>query len=439
VADLDRDADGELGVDVLIIGGGLMAHYLARQLVDRYRVVIVADPSARDETLDSEGYFSAGYDGNDVGRIQPARRAAGYWRLWAESNGVAFDDSQPSCLIPADDVSRTIRLWGDAALTFRATNDRPAVFDGGPLVDHAAYSLDNDVVLDPAAVLDELRRGLPGCRIEGRIVKFVMSPGATVEYVEVEADARSISISPRFTVLAAAAANAGMLNQVAMRLRDPARRKAAAETSNVCQAVRRRHVLALRGPELPPLSGHFGGLRITTHVMGPPCDRLWLVNPPVDDARTTLGLEDLRFDPPTDAAVVKDAIEQLLAISPELADAAAQLQWGVYVRRQTQHPMVATDDIDEVGQPVPAKIETCDIDGFMALWPSHESYAMIVGDVAAERIRDSLGDPEDFGNGLEVSDVAAADTEPLTSRWQGADFLWSDWESFATQHGYKRD
>ena len=42
-------------------------------------------------TLESDGYLSAGYDGNDVNRIQPARRAAAWWRLWAESNGVPFD------------------------------------------------------------------------------------------------------------------------------------------------------------------------------------------------------------------------------------------------------------------------------------------------------------------------------------------------------------
>jgi hypothetical protein len=432
-----RELDDELGVDVLIIGAGLMAHYLARQLADRYRVALVVDPTVPNETLDTEGYLSAGYDGNDVGRIQPARRAAGYWRLWAESSGVRAGEAPPLAALRSEDVARTIRLWSDAALTFRPTHGLPTVFDDGPLADQTVYHLDDDVVLDPAEVLDALRWAMRGIRIEGQLVKFVMSPGSTVEYVEVEVDGHLVPISPRFTVLAAAAANASMLNQVAMRLRDSARRKAAATTSNVCQAVRRRLVLAARGPELPAVAGHFGSLTIVSHPAPRPHERVWLVNPAIDDARTTVGLEDLRFDPSTDAAQVLATLEELLELSPELADSAPQLQWAVYTRRQTQHPMIAVDDTSDVGQPVPAKIETLDIDGFMALWPSHESYAMVVGDVAAERIRDALGDPEEFA-GLRMEDIAADDDEPYVDRWQRDDFAWSDWESFASQYGYKR-
>jgi hypothetical protein len=431
-----RELDDELGVDVLIIGSGLMAHYLARQLAGRYRVAMVVDPAMPNETLDAEGYLSAGYDGNDVGRIQPARRAAGYWRLWAESSGVPIADGQPMAALRPDDVTRTIRLWSDAALTFRSTQSLPAVFDDGPLADRPLYRLDDDVVLDPAAVLEELRSGMPGIRIDGQVVKFVMSPGSTVEYVEVEVDGRLVPISPRFTVLAAAAANAAMLNQVAMRLRDSARRKAAATASNRCQAVRKRLVLAVRGPELPSVAGHFGSLEMVSHDVPDPFGTVWLVNPTVDDSRTSVGLEDLRFDPSTDASQVLATLEALLELSPELAGSAPQLQWAAYTRRETQHPMIAVDDTSEVGQPVPAKIESLDIDGFMALWPSHESYAMVVGDVAAERIRDALGDPEEFA-GLTLDDIAAPDDDPYVDRWQRDDFGWTDWESFAGHYGYE--
>jgi hypothetical protein len=431
-----RALDGELDVDVLVIGSGLMAHYLARQLVGRYTVALVIDPTMPNETLDDEGYISAGFDGNDVGRIQPARRAAGYWRLWAESSGLDFDDRRPGCAVPTDAVARTIRLWDDAALTFHPTSDWPPIFDDGPLIDNVFYNLDNDVVLDPAAVLGELRSGLAGHCIEGQVAKFVMSPGATVEYVEVEVDGQLVEVAPRYTVLAAAAANATYLNQVAMRLRDPSRRKQAAETSNTCQAIRQLHVIAIRGSELPRVSGHYGGLRITSHPLPPPDDRVWLVNPPADRGRTTVGPEDLRFDPAVDPALVRETLDELLSMSPELAAAAHQLAWSVYVRRQTQHPMIAGDDASRVGQPVPAKIESLDIDGFLALWPSHESFAMIVGDVAAERIRTALRDPEEY-DGLSVADAAAPDDRPYVSRWRRDDFAWSDWESFASHHAYK--
>src|SRR4051794_27803263 len=84
-------SDVDLGVDVLIIGGGIQGLYLARSLHPRYAVCVVADPRRPPEDLDSNGLFSAGYGGNDVVRIQPARRSAGYWRLWAESNDLDLD------------------------------------------------------------------------------------------------------------------------------------------------------------------------------------------------------------------------------------------------------------------------------------------------------------------------------------------------------------
>ena len=313
------------------------------------------------------------------------------------------------------------------------------MFDDGPLIDQVFYHLDNDVVLDPGLVLDELRRGGPPSRIEGNVTKFVMSPGATVEYVEVDVEGEPIPISPRFTVLAADAANASFLNQVATRLRDTTRRKDAAERSNSCQAVRRRHVLAVRGSELPELSGHYGGLRIASHPEPAPYDHVWLVNPPVDDSATTVGPEDLRFDPTVDPEVVRRTLDALLTMSPELETAVDQLEWSVYVRRKTQHPMIAVDDVSEIGQPVPAKLETLDIDGFMAVWPSHEAYAMVVGDVVAERIREALGDPEVF-EGMALADLTGPGSAARTlARWQQDDFPWLDWESFAERFEFKRD
>ena len=106
----------DLAVDVLIIGGGIQAHYLARQLSDDYSVCVLVDPSLREESLEAEGYMSAGYDGNDANRIQPARRAAGYWKLWAESNDLVHDETDPLFTVATDDLSTIPRLWSDASL-----------------------------------------------------------------------------------------------------------------------------------------------------------------------------------------------------------------------------------------------------------------------------------------------------------------------------------
>ena len=118
---LDRD----LGVDVLIIGGGIQGLYLARALHPQYAVCVVEDPARPSEALDASGLFSAGYDGNDAVRIQPARRAAGYWRQWAEANGVAHDLAPTMFVTNDDDEAELLRLWGDATLAARRAGSLP--------------------------------------------------------------------------------------------------------------------------------------------------------------------------------------------------------------------------------------------------------------------------------------------------------------------------
>src|SRR6478609_10654122 len=105
------DVDGDLSIDVLVIGAGIQGLSIAGELAGTYSVCVVSDPAVGATTLDSSGYFSAGYDGSDVNRIQPARRAAGWWRLWAESNEVPFRAEAPWYVVPADVASGRTGLW----------------------------------------------------------------------------------------------------------------------------------------------------------------------------------------------------------------------------------------------------------------------------------------------------------------------------------------
>lgn len=428
------DPDGDLAVDVLIIGGGIMGHYLVRQLANEYSVCMITDPNVRVETLEAEGCFSAGYDGNDVNRVQPARRAAGYWKLWAESNGVQHDYSQAVFALSDDDVTSTTRLWGDASLLFRKLDELPPIFSGGSIADYVAFAVDNDVIVNPGDVLAKLREGLENCFIEGEVVKFGMSSDSVIEYVEVEIDAELVPVVPRYCVLAASAGNAELLNRMAVRLHDPVRRREAAELARACQAVRKRYVLCMRGEGLPLVAGRFGRFQVVAHPASGSDARIWVVNPPIDDSLTTLGPEDLRFEPPLDSSVVAGAVESLVAMSPELGRLAPSLEWGVYVRRKTEHPMMAVPDTTNVGQPAPAKIENVDLERFMALWPSHLSYSMIVGDVAAERIREALGPRGEPADTMSVDDLPRSRAD-LRPRWDRDDFGWTDWETFAGAHG----
>jgi hypothetical protein len=222
------------------------------------------------------------------------------------------------------------------------------------------------------------------------------------------------------------------MQRLVATFKDRSKRQAAAELTRGCQAVRRVTTIVLRGTNLPLVAGHFDGLEIAAHPFGTEGENVWIVKPPIDDSQTVLGPEEVRFEPKLDHSRVKDALERLFDISPELEKRAADLQWGAYTARKTEHPMMAVPDTTAVAQPAPARLETLGMEGFVAVWPSHLSYAMIVGDVVAERVQTSLGSPADFSEGPQPADFAApAAGEGQVSRWEQPTFKWLDWSELS--------
>jgi glycine/D-amino acid oxidase-like deaminating enzyme len=428
---------GDLEVDVLVIGGGIFGLYLARALHPDHVVCVVCEPEVPIEALDASGWFSAGYDGDDVARIQPARRAAGYWRLWAESNGVPHT-IDPWIVMPPEDEGRRTRLWRDALLASRPEVGRPAGMDGSVLDGLVAYRAENDVVMNPAAVMDELRRGIEDQVIAAEVVRMALVTDDAIDFVEVQLDdGSSVAITPAYVVLAADVANGSLLQRFVTGFKDRTKRKQAIDHMHTCQAVRRRLTIAIRG-DLPIMAGVFDGIEVVSHDHADGWEMVWLVAPPIDDTATVLGPEDLRFAPKVDREVVRDTLGKLFAMAPEVGSRADELQWAAYVARQTEHPMMAVPDTSVIAQPSPARLETFDVEGFVAGWPSHLPFAMIVGDVVAERIRSALG--ESHGSrpvdGPRPVDLPHPDPESLLARWERADFPWQDWSDFRKDVGY---
>ena len=191
------------------------------------------------------------------------------------------------------------------------------------------------------------------------------------------------------------------------------------------QAVQRSYLLCLRGPHLPLISGWFGGLSIVSHPLTGSDDNVWLVAPPIDDAQTTLGPDDLRFEPKVDPAVVRDLLDRLFDMSPSLEGMAPSLRWSCYAARQGAAP----DDGHErqlAGSATGAgQADAFGLDGLLALWPSHLGYAMVLGDVVVERIEAELGGPGEFGGGLRPSDVTLPPPSS-SARWDRDNFPWRD-------------
>jgi hypothetical protein len=234
-------------------------------------------------------------------------------------------------------------------------------------------------------------------------------------------------------VLADDVHNGALLQRLVAMFKDRAKRREATETMRTCQAVRRRTTVTVRG-DLEPVAGWFEGLEIVTHPAPDGEGFVWLVSPPVDDRQTVLGPEDARFEPAIDPAQVRATVDALLAISPDTARRTDDLDWGVYVARKTEHPMMAVADTSNLAQPAPARLESLDMDSFLAVWPSHIGYSMIVGDVVAERIDAALGAPGSFAEGLQPRDVAGEAPAPLL-HWQRPTFRWNDWATFSAVHG----
>jgi glycine/D-amino acid oxidase-like deaminating enzyme len=431
---MDPDFEGDLGVDVLVIGAGIQGLYIARELARSYAVCVVSDPAIGAATLDSSGYFSAGYDGNDANRIQPARRAAGWWRLWAESNEVPFNAAPPWYVVPAAEVSSRTRLWTDAMLTAPQANAVPESFADGSLAGATAFAAEEDVVMDPAVVLGQLRRGLESRCLEGEIVRFGLASDDVIDHVQVQVGDDIVPIVPRYVVVAAGVGNADLLTKLGSRFSDQAKRKASKALADECQAVRAQYVVCVRGADLPDLSGRFGELMVTSQRLTGSGDRVWLVEPPIDDALTTAGADNLRFERPTDPIVVARTVEQLLAMSPTIEHRVNDLQWSVYVARHTQHPVLIGTDTGAVAHPVPAKLEKFGLEAFLAVWPSHLAYAQFVGDSVAERVAEALGPAQDFGPGPAPADFGVSRPAPR-ARWDRDDFGWLDWPAFTAAYG----
>lgn len=432
------ELDGDIGVDVLVIGAGIQGLYLARSLSRRYSVCVLSDPAVESETLQSSGYISAGYDGNDATRVQPARRAAGYWRLFAESNGLAHDYTPSHFVVGADEQFSRPALWADAQLPFSPAPGVPPIFAGGSIADGSTYVVESDVVVNPAAVVNKLREDLADCFLTGSVLRFGLAADAAVDHVQVEVDDRMVPIVPRFVVLAAGVGNATLLSMIGKRFKDHSRRSHGQELARASQAVQRSYLLCIRGRDLPVISGWYGGFSIVSHPLTGSDENVWLVAPPVDDSVTTLGPDDLRFEPKVDPAVVRHVLDRLFAMSPEIQRLAPNLRWSCYAARRAQHPMLATSDSSRVAQPVPAKLDAFGLDGLLSLWPSHLGYAMVLGDVVVERIEAELGGPGDFGVGLRPRDLGQP-PPAARARWDRDNFPWRDWGSFAARYEFDHD
>lgn len=427
-----------LAVDVLVIGAGIPALSIAHELHHRYAVCVVSDPEQPSESYDGPARFGAGYTGNDVERMRAAREAAIRWRRWAGRAGVPCEAAPVVHVMRPGAAGVTTRRWYDAGLTYDRIllADRP--LGDGAAASQATFATPDSTVMDPGLVAGALRAGLEDRIVAARVERFGMITEQAVDVVELDvAGAGTVSVLPRFVVLAADAANSSLLQRLALAFKDRTRRRRAVEAARTCQAVRRRPTVAVRG-DLPPVSVHVDGLDVTSLPTGyGRGDVVWLMQLPVDDSDTVVGAEDVRFDPPLNGKVVGEGLDWLFELCPELHRRNKFLRWAAWTARETTSSIAASSEPDAATRPIPARIETLGMDAALAAWPSDLTFAGTVAAVVAERVGHALGDPLP-PEGPEPASFARPAPESTQVRWLRPDHTWFGWGPFAAQIGYGR-
>ncbi len=428
------DTSDDCSVDVLVIGAGAQGRYVANALAPRYSVCVLADPAVGSSALDTPGLVSAGYTGNDAVRMQAARRTAGYWRHLAEVAGAPGASTPTYVAVPNVEAASATHLWDEAGLEHRRDH-LPGVFDEGRLVGaFTTFRVADDVVVDPGALVRSVTSSTVSY-IDGTVVKFGLDADSVIDHVDVDTGHGVISIAPRFVVLAAGVNNAAVLASIARRFRDQSRRRLAGQAARQSQVVVDHHVVALRSAQLPVLAGTFDDLTVVAHQVPSSPDVVWLVTGCPALHRVLPGDAETRFDPPVDQRHVAQIIGRLRAASTVIDAKIRDVAWSAYVARDAVHPSgVESEGGTTVGTPIPARLDSFGLESFLALWPSHLGYTMLLGDVVAERVATALGNstgPID----LRMVGVARTEAPAARSRWWSPTFLWHDWDTFAAIHG----
>lgn len=426
------DAGDDFTVDVLVIGAGAQGRYVANALAPRYSVCVLTDPAVGATTLDTPGLVSAGYTGNDAVRMQAARRTAGFWRHWAETSDTRGASTPSFVSLFGPEVAPSTRRWEEAGLTYSRADLPHLLGDGRLSLEATTFRVDGDVVVDPGELLRSITPSdVPF--IDGTVSRFGLDADTVIDHVDIETLRGIVSVAPRFVVLAAGVGNAALLAAIARRFRDQSRRRLAGREARESQAVIDHHVVALRSAQLPVIAGTFGDIEVVAHPVPGSSDVVWLITARSASPRLAAGERDLRFDPPIDPERVAEIVRSLRTASPLIDAKPHDFEWSAYVTREAVHP-VAAEGGPMVGTPLPARLDAFGLDSFLALWPSHLGYTMLLGDVVAERVGAALGDS---AGPIDPRLLAVARSAPpaARSRWWSPSFLWHDWGTFAAIQG----
>ncbi|MFC6635695.1 FAD-dependent oxidoreductase [Microbulbifer taiwanensis] len=409
-----------ISLDLLILGGGVQGLALLRELSPDYSALLLDPDPGLSETLHFHGYFSSGWNAAHPLAAESYCRTAEHWRRLLADWGMEYCETAFDAALSPEMVAALCANWREAGIA-AAEQVFPAPFAAQDLAAHRSYRFDGDLVFDGATAYCRLRRPWAERMRQGRVLEFSCS-GKRIERVLVELDGGECELLPQMLLCACGAGNAGIL----ARLPIPTAEVYAA------QLVRPMHMLLMRGPRIPSLSGLLFDLVFVYH----PLDRkegLWILTLNPGEPKFTAGPIDMQRPPPAEPELVCATLDRLAAAIPDFHRLAADCRWSLYVGWKTDAPGPDGEPLLKLAYPRPYHLHDFGLENFLALWPNHWCLATEAAGEAAARVRAMIRPRH-----RQPRPTAETSPKMVTNRWQRRDLHWRDWAEFAAEIGYSR-
>jgi glycine/D-amino acid oxidase-like deaminating enzyme len=321
-----------LDVDVLIIGGGIMGLWLAKELDDKgYRFALLERKElGGEQTCHSHVYIHQGhiYNKHQIALAARLKSVTGTWQAWLRKRShLMLSKASYFGFRNEADFEAKRAIWADPllCLDFKEvpTSSWPEALEASANRPSAVKILVStpEQCLDGNLLVKELQSDAVGnCTFRVDSVDQIRIDPDGVETVARGPDGRALRVRSSFLVFAAGAGNGPLLEEAFPETVSGGKK---------VQQIRKAHMLVIRGAkhDLPRLNGVFGsfnGLFIVSREL--PDENVWLVSDKRSPAIKTAE-DSTRYDRCWWAS---SAIAHLEELSPAVFEKAGRFRWGIY-------------------------------------------------------------------------------------------------------------
>jgi hypothetical protein len=410
--DVGGNKSSPIGLDVLIIGGGIMGLWLLNDLRRaRYTALLLERRElGGEQTCHSHVYIHQGHLYRDVELAEHLKNIQPLWDAWLGSRTPQYEASQSFFgFASSADAQQKTNFWSDPRLRLAYTPIAPRAIS--PALQGGAVRVVRSTperCLNGAWLMSELSQSpsVSDCISRIQEVTAIRIDLATETVTEVEvlmANGARLTFQPGALVL-----TAGMGNQPLLDLASGGR-SALLGRMREAQQIRKGHMLIVRGEQhdLPPLTGvfpSFGGLFIVSRMEGD--DTVWLISDnrsPLSSVSHDWITHDVRWWLPRVLTSLRD-------VAPNAFSRPERLYWGIYEAPKAEGRQSGLLPSEE-------RIEQFGLRNLWAVWPSKLTLAPEASRVMLEQIRKLIPPPRRRASLSETWDNARVPARIAPERW----------------------